>query len=110
MKQKGNGGVKSALFERLNDVSLEDKPTMKERGLTYLKPPPAPPSPISPVERSSLSSPASISSPCRTSNESGKIHVSEEGNLPEDVSIATEAGPQGATEDDFGDFQAAGLT
>ncbi|KAL0926584.1 hypothetical protein M5K25_002823 [Dendrobium thyrsiflorum] len=111
IKNKGSGGVKSALFESLNKVSLEDKPTVKEGGLIFLKPPPAPPappSPISSVERSSLSSPASNSSPSSSSNESGKIQDSVAENPHKDPSIATEEGAQGTAEDDFGDFQAAG--
>ncbi|XP_020576866.1 uncharacterized protein At1g03900 [Phalaenopsis equestris] len=108
IKNKGSSGAKSALFERFNKVSLEDKPTVKEGGLTYLKPPPAPPSPISPVERSSLSSPASYSNRTSTSNESEKIQFLVAENPPKDPHAVTDAGPQSTAEDDFGDFQAAG--
>ncbi|KAK8919161.1 hypothetical protein KSP39_PZI021303 [Platanthera zijinensis] len=111
IKNKGSGLTKSAFFERLNKLSLDEKPATKEGGLIYLKPPPpAPPSPlspISPVERSPLSLLASDSSPINANNDSRKIEVSAAENSPNE-SAAVEAGGQGTPEDDFGDFQAAG--
>lgn len=111
IKNKSSQGVKSKILEHgMNNLSLEDKGNSKEPILP-IKPPPPPSSPHSPVlspvpavqksQSTSPSNPSHEGAPKPNSPDSVKQEAKEQ-HSPE-----TESG-EDATDDDFGDFQAAG--
>ncbi|PKA57066.1 hypothetical protein AXF42_Ash002370 [Apostasia shenzhenica] len=109
IKNKGSGRAKSALFERLTSLSLDEKSNVKEgEGTISLKPPPPPPSsPVSPIQSPSFSSATSNLS----RSPSSSIHGSTEFQVPlheyesypdkEPPSDAEAGTSDGAEQDDF---------
>ncbi|KAL8468684.1 hypothetical protein ACS0TY_031757 [Phlomoides rotata] len=97
---KSNGGsIKSKFFEqRLNNLSLDDKPKNKEMSVSIKLPPPPPP-PLSPVA-------AQEKTPFSLEDSSEKKTTSD---LEKDRSESPEKKEShDVLDDDFGDFQAAG--
>ncbi|KAL8461126.1 hypothetical protein ACS0TY_032557 [Phlomoides rotata] len=97
---KSNGGsIKSKFFEqRLNNLSLDDKPKNKEMSVSIKLPPPPPP-PLSPVATQEKT-------PFSLEDSSEKKTTSD---LEKDRSESPEKKEShDVLDDDFGDFQAAG--
>ncbi|KAL8468685.1 hypothetical protein ACS0TY_031757 [Phlomoides rotata] len=97
--QSNGGSIKSKFFEqRLNNLSLDDKPKNKEMSVSIKLPPPPPP-PLSPVA-------AQEKTPFSLEDSSEKKTTSD---LEKDRSESPEKKEShDVLDDDFGDFQAAG--
>ncbi|KAL5989617.1 hypothetical protein ACLOJK_010510 [Asimina triloba] len=106
---RGSGSLKSAFFEQgLNNLSLEEKESIKQPKICLKLPPPSP-GPLSP---SNVAQPSPWNSPPDfslqgTAVSDNALHATKESQSTQHSSQGNQ-NSEDAVDDDFGDFQAAG--